>query len=608
MKNHIRLFVFIMLLFSVFAFSSCDSEGSGGKNPTSNQTNEQIIIPEINELTRETVNFDDVVYIRPDTENLVTAITRTTDIVEGNEGSYEEQLAAIKTLEEPCSIFNTMYAYLTVKTSQNSADKTWAEEYEALSGEEPRVAEAIEKLYVAVARSEHAERFEEDYFGDGHIEKYSDGGKYTDAAVELLEREAELTAKYSALSSANVKIVYGGISDTYDNTAERLKSTLGEGTKKYKKAIAECDLLFAEAVDEAGAEIFTELLKVRYKIAEAMGYGSYMQYAYELRGHDYTADELNSLINNVAKYVTPVYQALSTSVFGSYFRVTPPIQVTRESVINNLYTVYSSMDTRIADVYEYMLSCGLYDIAGEEKNRMDGAYTVYFHEIEAPFIFATVSGDITDYSTISHDFGHFLDGFINYSVSESLDLAEVSSQALELLTLCELDEIMGNEEYKYLYYSAMQNTLLTLITQSFYAKLEALAYELEYEDITRDRLDLLVREAAAALHLNPKIFSSLDKIMIDHLVLYPFYVQSYCTSLTVSLDIFFEECEDGNGIELYNGLIDEGYGKTFCEALEDASLDSPFDDDTVKELVDKIYYSIIGSYYFKNPGDINNAA
>ena len=608
MKNHVRLFAFVILLLSVFTFSSCESEGSGGENPPSNQTNEQIIIPQIKALTRETVNFDDVVYIRPDTENLVTAIKQAASIIESNESNYENQLAAIKTLEEPCSIFNTMYAYLTLKTSQNSADKTWAEEYEILSGEEPRVSEAIEKLYVAVARSEHAERFEEDYFGDGHIEKYKDGGKYTDAAVELLEREAELTAEYSALSTATVKIVYDGISDTYDNTAERLKSTFGEGSKKYKKAMTECDALFDEALEEAGAEIFTELLKVRHRIADAMGYESYMEYAYELRGHDYTADELDGLINDVAKYVTPVYQSLSTSVFGSYFRSTQPIQVTKEALINNLYTVYSSMDTRIADVYAYMLKCGLYDIAGEEKNRMDGAYTVYLHEIEAPFIFATVSGDITDYSTISHEFGHFLDGFINYSVSESLDLAEVSSQALELLTLCELDSVMGNKEYKYLYYSAMQNALLTLITQSFYAKLEALAYELEYENITRERLDLLVKEAATALHLNPKMFCALDEIIIDHLVLYPFYVQSYCTSLTVSLDIFFEEREGGGGVDLYNGLIDEGYGKTFCEALEDASLDSPFEDDTVKELVDKIYYSIIGSYYFKNPGDINNAA
>ena len=609
MKRTLATLLLICILspFS-FVLYSCDESGgeSGGGGKSQD---EQIFIPDISGIGRDPINIAELQYTRPDTENLIEAIRRASDIISKGELDYSRQLEAIRTIEPLYSHYSTMYAYLTLMTSKNSADREWAAEYRALSEAEPDIADALEELYVEAARSEHNVRFEEDYFGEGHIEKYSEGGRHTDEAVALLKREAALTSEYTTLSTATVVINYRGERGTYDEIAKKLADAYGEWSVRYSVALKECDALYERAKSKRAAELFCELIKVRDDIAEAMGYEDYREYAYELRGHDYSPEELDTLIYEISQYTVPVYQALEAAAFGGYFRHTTGINVTRESVINGLYKAYADMDKDIADAYAFMLASGLYDVEPKAQNRKDGAFTLYLTELDAPFVFTTLTSNVTDYSTLSHEFGHFYELFSRGTSSSSLDLSEVSSQALELLTLTRLDSVMNAEEYKYVYYSSMRDALLTLITQGFYAKLESLIYELDGDEVTEENLNRLVRDAAKEMHLNPSVYTNLSSVLIDHLVLYPFYVQSYCTSLAVSLDIFFDECERaGEGVRIYNALVKRDGYEEFCEMLEVCGLDLPFDKNMLKGLLDKIYYSIIGSYYFTSPGDINNAA
>ena len=605
-----RATLLTICILSPFSFMlySCDEPG-GETGGGSNSQDEQIFIPDISGTGREPVNISELQYTRPDTDNLIEAIRRASDIISKSELEYSRQLEAIRTIEPLYSHYSTMYAYLTLMTSKNSADREWTSEYAALSEAEPDIADALEELYVEAARSEYANSFEEDYFGEGHIEKYSDGGRHTDEAVAYLKREAALTSEYTSLSTATVVINYKGESKTYDEIAKELADKYGEWSVRYSVAIKECDALYERARSKRAAELFCELVKVRADIADAMGYEDYREYAYELRGHDYSPEELDALVEEISQYTVPVYQALEAAAFGGYFRHNKGIRVTRESVINGLYKAYTDMDKDIADAYAFMLASGLYDVEPKAQNRKDGAFTLYLTELDAPFVFTTLTSNVTDYSTLSHEFGHFYELLSRGTSSPSLDLSEVSSQSLELLTLTRLDGIMNADEYKYVYYSSMRSALLTLITQGFYAKLESLIYGLEGDEVTEENLNSLVREAAKEMHLNPSAYTTISSVLIDHLVLYPFYVQSYCTSLAVSLDIFFLECENvGEGVRIYSALSTRDEDGEFCDVIDECGLDLPFNNNMLKGLLDKIYYSIIGSYYFTGPGDINNVA
>lgn len=569
---------------------------------------EEVFVPPLGENTKETVSFESIAYSRPDTDKIISEAKSITASLNKSSLSYEEICDKILSLNEDYKSFSTMLTYAMIKNSKDSSDKAMAAEYEHLKEASPTLTRAFEELFEAAAKSPYAKKLEEELFWDGFVEEYADGTMYNDIVVSLLESEAEIEAEYASLSTANVIITYGRSTDTYDNIVSDLKDKYNPDSPILKKAIKDCDSLYAKAVQKESSKAFIDLLKVRRRLADALGYGSYSEYAYEILGHGYTEGDLDALISDISRYVTPVYASLVSNAFAGYFKTHLSPAPDRGKVINRVYTALEKIDSDAAAAYAYMLNCGLYEVDEQKTNRLGGAFTTYLYDIESPFVFVTLSGGVNDYMTLSHEFGHFYDAYVNYNVDASLDLLEVSSTALELLVLSAIGDSISEREYKYLYYSEMQSMLEALIFQGFYAKFESLAYSLSFEEITEERLNTLVAAAAESMNLNPRHFKSLEDIMIYHLVMEPFYVQSYCTSVTVSLDIFFTECKNkGAGSDAYMALIDRNEGSDFIKELTRVSLPSPFRENALRDLADEIYYSVMGSYYFVD-GSNNNAA
>jgi len=413
-------------------------------------------------------------------------------------------------------------------------------------------------MYVAAANSPHNERFEKEYFGDGLIEEYKDGGKLTDALVALLEKEETLEGSYITLSS--------DLSNTESGKAE-LKSKQ--------------------------TEIFIELIKLRREIADELGHDTYATYAYESLGRDYSADKASKLLDDICEYILPTYKILSYTTLAKYVYQDSglkPSKLKLEELINTSNNIVTGIDESYGGIYNYMLQHRLFDIELISENRNQGAFVTYLNDYEAPFLFLSANGNITDYSTYLHEFGHFIDTYINYNSSASIDQKEISSQAFEYLTLTRLDGILSEGDRRYLIESQMLNAMMTLIFQGFYAKCEELIYSLPADKITKENLDRAVVTAAEAFSLNTNYINDISAIFITHTFLYPFYVQSYCTSLIPSLEIYFMEiAEAGSGFDAYRKLIDRnGENFTLEEALENSGVASPFKDDIVLELAGKI--------------------
>ena len=316
-------------------------------------------------------------------------------------------------------------------------------------------------------------------------------------------------------------------------------------------------------------------------------------------------------IKDVAEYVIPVYSTVSYYVLWPYFDQLQSLsELDKVDLINTLYYAYEDMDAELSDVYSYMLQFGLYDIAPENENRFNGSFCTYLDGYDAPFVFLSTSGGCDDYMTLAHEFGHFFDSYINFDSGTSIDLSEVSSQALEYLTLTEIRDELTEEEYKYLLYSQISSAFEVLLFQSFYALFEHYAYDIQYNDISEESLVAAMKRAARDMGMSEDYFDSLDYVLIPHIMLYPFYVQSYTVSAAVALEVYYVEvgCE-GNGLEAYIELVDRSEGfETFEENLRDAGLTSPFSKDYIKMLADMIHYDIMGSHFFKESAGNNNAA
>ena len=472
MKKLIAIILLICMLTSLAACKKSDGNEDPGDKKEDVTTDKEdqnpmdtaptIVVPEYKDYGRGSVDFDSIIYTRPDIEAVIDAFEAVTDTVTGNEKNVAEQIADLGALESPLSSVKTMYSMIEINRNKNSSIQFWIGEAAYVGEYYPLLTQAVENLLVACARSVNKAAFESDYFGYS-LDEYVEGGIYTDEAVSLMQRESELEAEYSSFSTATVEITYTrfGVDEPFRGTVDEVKSQLkeyfGNDTTAYNNSLINVNNLYKQKLNELSKPIYIELVKTRRLIADELGYDSYTDLAYENLGYDYSDEELLALLGDVAKYVFTVTDALTTEVFKGY--EPPKASVDNVTLINTLYSVYSDLGGTYKDAFSYMLQHGLYDISGKAENRYEGAFSTYLDSNASPYIFITTSGNMSDYTVTAHEFGHFLDGYVNFGAEDSLSIMEVSSEAMELLTLARLKGILDSAEYKYLCYVTISNYL-----------------------------------------------------------------------------------------------------------------------------------------------------
>ena len=627
MKKLISLFLILCSLLSLFACSkpgnndgnqSADT-GKDNEDNKNNVTAPTVAVPEYKDYGRGSLDFDKLVYSRPNVQSALDAINEVTEAVTSNSSSYTDQIEKIRSLESLISNVKSMYSLARINKSENPSVEFWKTEYAYLSKNYPKVTEAVEKLMMACANSEHRSKFEKEYF-EYSLDRYSGLGTYTENAVALMIREAELEAEFSSLSKSTVSIVYdSAVSDIFwEGTVEEVIAMAREyhknDDKEYEKVLLVIDTLYKYELAEREKDIYIELLKTRRLIADELGLDSYADIVYKSLGYDYTAKDMTDMLSSIGKYASAVASDLEYTVFQSYFQKNPQPTVNEVIVINGLYSLYARLGKDYSDAYSYMLQHGLYGIK-KDSDREAGAFTEYVDSNSSPFIYMNASGFAKDYLTLSHEFGHFLDAYINDGKTADISVSEVSAMALELLTVLELKRELNSAKYAYVEYYALYSYLnKDLLTNSFNAAFEHIAYGLGYDEITEANLNEAVESAFRLIFgADYSIEAKIDFVLSEKTILSPFTTESDVVAELIALDIFFKESHRTGsvteGFKLYEALINRG-GKyyTLSEALEIAGIDSPFEEGKVKEIADNIYFHITGKHYYKKGDNDISAA
>ena len=503
--------------------------------------------------------------------------------------------AGIASSGDGYAAFRTAYTLASINNSRDSANEFWLEQYTYLSTNSASFSQAIEDMFVACAQSEHKETFEADYFGES-LDDYVDGGVYTDALVALLAQESDLIAQYNGFSTTTVIIT---LDDGTQGTVEELLANIPAHQQTSYKALY-MQYYMAE-VTRLSKDIYIELVKVRMQIADELGEDNYANVAYDDLGHDYTPEQGLKFVSGV-KYIYQYYGDLYTNYFTNLRTELEPM-ANKISVVNDLYVLLGEMDPELQAIYSYMLQHGLYDYENGADNRDDGAYTTYIQSNSSPFIFMTATGKTSDYVTLSHEFGHFADMYTNDGLGASLDLSEVYSQALSYLMLVRMaDMFTGSPEleraYKYMLNYEMDGIYNTLGYQGYLAAFEHMVYQLDISQVNEENLLKVMEEAS--IHVLGSVYPSLctwDAVLIVHTIEYPFYVQSYATSIIAALEIMMMEAnERGAGVAAFMSLLqrDNENPLTFEEELARAGIRSPLRTAAILNTYKKLYTYLTG--------------
>ena len=512
------------------------------------------------------VHFDDMEYSRPDLDALRADIAA---VEEGLDSGLS--FLKIKRLLDSCYedyySYYTMYTLADIRSCQDLTDEYYATECGWCAENFAVVQQLFDRLYYSCAASSMAEDLEDKYFWEGFVEEYSDAESsyYSDLAVELMQEESALIAEYRALS-ANPTIERNGIEENYLDVLWDLEG------EEYDQALVQ----YYEKYNQSFADIFIRLVDVRNRMADLLGFESYeqMQYIYYFE-RDYSPEQAAGYVADIKEYMVPLYtQVMANDPYGRLWYNDLP----ENELLDTMDAVAGQIGGQVKEAFDFMSQYGLYDVAVSSK-KAAMSFQTYLSDYEAPFLFLNPYGDTEDILTLSHEFGHYVDAYVNYDAYETIDVSEIFSQAMEYLTLSRLESAMETEEAENVVRMKLLDTLDVYVQQASFAEFESRVYALGADALSAEVLNDLSLELAREYGYYEEGYDeyyAMSWCDITHFFEMPFYVITYPVSNDIAMQIYaLEEEQSGQGLEKYMEILDRDY-EYFMDAVSAGGFESPF--------------------------------
>lgn len=388
-----------------------------------------------------------------------------------------------------------------------------------------------------------------------------------------MQKESAIESQYLALQN-DPTIMWKGKETSYTDLLENPKLSYEEYVAVYHA--------YYDKYNPLAADLYVQLIRTRKEIAKELGYASYADFAYSYQyKRDYSPEQ-------VAAYCDDIADEMPSLLFPAYMAQMELPYVDVEDSLSLFQDVVETFGGVIKTSYEFMKDYELWD-ASISSSKLPGSYMTYLNSYEMPFLYVSPDETLGDLMTLCHEFGHFVDGFVNCGGFSGIDCAEVFSQGLEFLALNRADLNPGDRAT--LAKSKAADSVLVFLTQACYAEFEALAYELPDSKLNADGLNELYAQCnekygTSLFYMGMETLLAPGWIDIQHFYVAPFYVISYCVSNDVALQIYQQELAEGNGLDLYYELLSMDRESTILELTDNTELQSPFAPGRIKALAD----------------------
>ncbi len=214
-------------------------------------------------------------------------------------------------------------------------------------------------------------------------------------------------------------------------------------------------------------DLYTALVQRRDQIARNAGYSNYRDYKFvELGRFDYTREDCFNFQEAVRQHVLPlvekIYQQKKHKLGLDTLRPwdteaepagIPPLQPfqTGRELLEKTEQCFSRLNPFFADCLRKMDAMQHFDLESR-KGKAPGGYNCPLAESGAPFIFMNAAGQMSDVTTMVHEGGHAIHSFLTHNLELSafkeypMEIAEVASMAMELLSMDHWDTFFENKE------------------------------------------------------------------------------------------------------------------------------------------------------------------
>lgn len=486
--------------------------------------------------------FSEMEYTRPDLDAYQRLVDESCQLA-ATSRSADQMLDQTWEIYAAYDTFYTMKNLADIRYSLDLSDPFYQEEFNYCSVQSAVVDEGLDTYYRALAKSPIVKELEDSYFDEGFFDGYGEDTPtvWNEAFSKSLEEEStDISAFYTQMQE------------------------LGEGAPGQSLSAAEAEQL---------GELFVDLIRTRRQIAEAAGYDSYEDFAWDwYYSRDFTPAQAEAYVAEIAEKLAPMYRSMSQSRFwltaynGTYG------QAQCEAYLSS---AAEQMGGLAQTAWDEMQQRQLYDIA-PGLHKYEGSFEIYLTDFQAPFVFVNPYGDVTDLLSFAHEFGHFVNDYACGGSYASTDVAEFFSQGMEYLSLCYAQR-PTTQDVELVTRLKMADSLSVYVEQAAYYSFERQAYALPDEELSVESLRALYEATGRRYGFDTPGWNTMEWVSITHFYTSPFYVISYVVSNDAAFQLYqLEQEEAGAGLARYEELVQTDEDVSFLTFLEDSGLESPF--------------------------------
>ena len=548
------------------------------------------------------IKFEEMPYERPNLNKVKQELQEITETFKNAE-SYEEANKAFIEFDTKQRHIQTLMTLSSIRYNINTKDEFYSGEDKFWNESSPELQAYQQQFTNCLLNSKFRDEFEKEY---GSI-------MFINAEIELKSFSPELipdlVQEYENLL-ANAKVSFEGKEYTLPQMTlykgdpddeRRLQAWIADGTW-YKENQEKLDT------------IYDELVHLRDGMGKKLGYEGYTTLGYYRMGRNcYDKHDIEKFRTAVQKYVVPVaekiYKKQAERLGKTYpmsfadnelsFRSGNPTPVgTPEDILKAGQKFYDELSPETSEFFHTMREGNLLDVLSKPGKR-GGGYCTDICDYFVPFIFANFNGTQGDVEVVSHEAGHAFEAYLNAhrvpvsTIWPTMEACEVHSMSMEFFAEKNAEDFFGNDARKFRYShlaGAMQfipyGTLVDHFQHSVYEKPDMTPVERHAEwkrlmviYMPWEKLDGEIPFYAEGEHWQLK----------HHIYSSPFYYIDYCLAQTVSLEFWAMIQENPeNACNHYMAYTKQGGSDTFTNLLKKADLNSPFEENTLKEVCKKV--------------------
>ncbi|MCG7407332.1 M3 family oligoendopeptidase [Paenibacillus sp. ACRRX] len=394
------------------------------------------------------MKFNEFKYERPDIKEIEQ---RFKELLNGfnSASSFEEQDKYMADINHLRGSIDTQATIVSVRHSIDTTDEFYKAEQEYMDEMGPVIQEYITDYYRALVNSKFRTELEDKWGAQLFQLAELSLKTFSPDVIEDLQLENKLTTEYSQLI-ASAKIVFEGEERTLSQLTPFEQST----DREMRRRASEARYQFMAENEETFDRIYSDLVKVRTKIAKKLGYDNYVGLGYaRMNRTDYNADMVANFRNQVLEHIVPVATKLrerQSNRIGvdtlkfydegfSFKSGNPTPKGDPDWIVANGSTMYSELSPEMNEFFSFMVNNGLMDLVSK-KGKQSGGYCTYFPEYKAPFIFSNFNGTSGDIDVLTHEAGHAFQVYESkhFEVPEynwpTYEACEIHSMSMEFFT------------------------------------------------------------------------------------------------------------------------------------------------------------------------------